>query len=58
MIACILIQGFALRAALRAQPGLSLRPAALAPAAGEEPILGPVTAAAESLGVLPGMRLG
>src|SRR5947207_1739805 len=58
VIACILIPGFELRAALRKQPGLALRPAALAPAAGTEPLLGPVTAAAERLGVRPGMRLG
>ena len=44
VIACILIPGFELRAALRKQPGLALRPAALAPAAGTEPLLGPVTA--------------
>jgi protein ImuB len=58
VIACILIPGFELRAALRKQPGLALRPAALAPAAGTEPLLGPVTAEAERLGVRPGMRLG
>src|SRR3954464_5771414 len=58
LIACILIPGFELRAALRKQPGLALRPAALAPAAGTEPLLGPVTAEAERLGVRPGMRLG
>jgi len=58
MIACILVPGFALRAALRKQPGLALRPAALAPVAGTEPLLGPVTAEAERLGVRPGMRLG
>src|SRR5881398_863444 len=58
MIACILIPGFELRAALRKQPGLALRPAALSPAAGTEPLLGPVTAEAERLGVRPGMRLG
>src|SRR3954464_9363414 len=58
MIACVAIPGFELRAALRSRPKLSLRPAALAPAAGEEPLLGPVTAAAEALGVRPGMRMG
>ena len=46
MIACLLIPGFELRAALRKQPGLALRPAALSPEAGTEPLLGPVTAAA------------
>ena len=58
MVACLLIPGFELRAALRARPRLALVPAALAPEAGEEPLLGPVTAAAEVAGVKPGMRLG
>jgi protein ImuB len=58
MIACLAIPGFPLRAALRARPGLTTHPAALAPVAGEEPLLGPVTAAAEALGVRPGMRMG
>ena len=58
MVACLLIPGFELRAALRARPRLALVPAALAPEAGEEPLLGPVTAAAEAVGVKPGMRLG
>jgi protein ImuB len=58
MLGCIVIPGFELRAALRSRPGLVLRPAALAPAPGTEPLLGPVTAAAEELGVRPGMRMG
>jgi protein ImuB len=58
MVACILTPGFELRAALRARPGLALRPAALAPAEGEEPLVGPVTAAADAKGVKPGMRMG
>src|SRR3954453_5117384 len=58
MIACILIQGFDLRAALRDKPRLGLKPAALAPLPGTEPLLGPVTATAEAAGVRPGMRLG
>jgi protein ImuB len=58
MIACVLIPGFELRAALRPQPALALRPAALSPVAGTEPLLGPVTAAAEAAGVRVGMRLG
>lgn len=58
MIACLLIPGFELKAALRARPRLSLVPAALAPEPGAEPRLGPVTAAAEAAGVKPGMRLG
>src|SRR5213082_1359701 len=58
MIACLLIPGFELRAALRREPRLALRPAALAPLPGTEPLIGPVTAAAEQLGVRPGMRMG
>jgi protein ImuB len=58
MIACIVIPGFELRAALRSRTGLELKPAALAPAPGQEPLLGSVTAAAEAAGVKPGMRLG
>src|SRR6185295_8736032 len=58
MIACLLIPGFELRAALRKQPGLALRPAALSPVDGTEPVVGPVTAEAERLGVRPGMRMG
>src|SRR5262245_25382312 len=57
MIACILIPGFALRAALRSRPALELHPAALAPGPGKEPLLGPVTASADAAGVRPGMRL-
>jgi protein ImuB len=58
MIACIVIPGFELRAALRKRPRLQLEPAALAPEPGSEPLLGPITAAAEAAGVRPGMRLG
>jgi protein ImuB len=58
MIACLLIPGFELRAALRTRPRLALVPAALAPEPHEEPLLGPVTAAAEQVGVKPRMRLG
>jgi protein ImuB len=58
MIACLLIPGFELRAALRARPGLERRAAALAPLPGTEPLLGPVTTAAEAIGVRAGMRLG
>jgi nucleotidyltransferase/DNA polymerase involved in DNA repair len=58
MIACIAIPGFELRAALRDRPALALEPAALGPAPGAEQLLGPVTAAAEAAGVIPGMRLG
>src|ERR671936_2395302 len=58
MVGCIVIPGFELRAALRERPALALKPAALAPSPGSEPLLGPVTAAAEAAGVEPGMRLG
>ena len=58
MIACLLIPGFELRAALRERPRLALEPAALAPLPGTEPLIGAVTAAAEHVGVQPGMRLG
>jgi protein ImuB len=58
VIACILITGFELRAALRRRPRLALERAALAPMPGSEPLLGPVTVAAEEAGVRPGMRMG
>ncbi|HVM58109.1 MAG TPA: hypothetical protein VMT74_11620 [Gaiellaceae bacterium] len=58
MIACLSIPGFELKAALRRSPALALQPAALAPEPGVEPLVGPVTAAAEAAGVRPGMRLG
>lgn len=58
MIACVLIPGFELRAALRERPSLMLQPAALAPLPGKEAVLGAVTAAAEAAGVRPGMPLG
>jgi len=58
MIACLSISGFELKAALRRSPSLALHPAALAPEPGVEPLIGPVTAAAEAMGVRPGMRLG
>src|SRR4029078_13009061 len=72
MIACLAIPGFPLRAALRSRPSLAAAPAALAPpagaealigavtapAAGREPVIGPVTALAEAQGVRPGMRMG
>jgi len=58
MVACVLIPGFELRAALRDKPRLQTRPAALAPVPGSEPVIGTVTAAAASAGVRPGMGLG
>jgi protein ImuB len=58
VIACIVIPGFELRAALRERPRLQAEPSALAPEPGTEALLGPVTAAAEAAGIRPGMRLG
>src|SRR3954469_22532015 len=67
MIACLTIPGLELKAALQRTPSLALRPAALAPEPQGEPLLGPVTAAAEGAGVRAaaeaagvrrGMRLG
>jgi len=58
MIACLAIPGFPLRAALRSRPSLATEPVALGPRPGEEPVIGPVTAAAEAAGVKRGMRLG
>ncbi|MES1248341.1 MAG: DNA polymerase Y family protein [Actinomycetota bacterium] len=58
MIACLSIPGFDLKAAMRKQPALALKPAALAPEPGGEPVVGPVNATAELAGVQPGMRLG
>jgi len=58
MIACLSIPGFELKAALRKAPSLALRPSALSPEPGTEPLIGPVTPAAEAAGVHPGMRLG
>src|SRR5881398_21378 len=58
VIACLAIPGLELKAALRRTPTLALRPAALAPEPQGQPLLGPVTAAAEAAGVRPGMRLG
>src|SRR3954462_5491507 len=58
MIASLSIPGLELKAALQRTPSLALRPAALAPEPQGEPVLGPVTAAAEAAGVRPGMRMG
>ena len=58
MIACLAIPGFELRAALRERPRFALEPAALAPEPGAEALIGSITAAAETAGVRPGMRLG
>ena len=57
MIACLNIQAFSLRAALRSRPELMRVPVALAPPPGSRPLLGACSAAAEEAGVRPGMRL-
>lgn len=57
MIACLNIQAFSLRAALRSRPELMRGPVALAPPLGSRPLLGACSAAAEEAGVRPGMRL-
>jgi nucleotidyltransferase/DNA polymerase involved in DNA repair len=57
MIGCVSIPAFPLRAALRNRTDARARPAALAPEAGEQPLVGACTAAAEAAGVRPGMRL-
>jgi protein ImuB len=58
VIACLSIPSFDLRAALLKRPALSIKPCALAPEPGGEPLVGPVNASAELAGVQPGMRLG
>jgi protein ImuB len=58
MIACLSIPGFDLKAAMRARPAVAVRPAALAPEPGGEPLVGAVNATAEVAGVQSGMRLG
>jgi protein ImuB len=57
MVACLSIPAFALRVPLLRRPELRDRPVALAPAPGEQPLLGSCTGAAERAGVRPGMRL-
>ncbi len=58
MIVCITVTGFPLRAALRARPRFDGAPSALVSEAGRRSRLGPVTQAAEALGVRAGMELG
>jgi len=57
MIACLAIPAFSLRAALRRRPDLLGQPVALAPAPGEQPLVGPCTEAAQRAGIFPGLRL-
>ncbi len=58
MVICVLYPRFELLAALGDRRALLSEPAALAPEAGREQVLGEVSAPAEAFGVVRGMRLG
>src|SRR4051794_15529460 len=58
MIVCVLFPRFALVAALGDRHALLAAPAALAPEPGRPQLVGEVSAAAETFGVSPGMRVG
>jgi protein ImuB len=58
MIVCILYPRFELLAALGDRRALISEPAALAPEAGREQVVGEVSAPAEAFGIVRGMRLG
>jgi protein ImuB len=58
MVVCVLYPRFELLAALGDRRALLSEPAALAPEAGREQVVGEVSAAAEAFGVVRGMRLG
>jgi protein ImuB len=58
MVVCVLYPRFELLAALRDRGALLSEPAALAPEAGREQLVGEVSAPAEAFGVVRGMRLG
>jgi protein ImuB len=58
MVVCVLYPRFELLAALGDRRALLSEPAALAPEAGREQVVGEVSAPAEAFGVVPGMRLG
>jgi protein ImuB len=58
MIVCVLYPRFELLAALGDRGALLSEPAALAPEAGREQLVGEVSAPAEAFGVVRGMRLG
>jgi protein ImuB len=58
MVVCVLFPRFELIAALGGRGALLAAPAALAPEAGREQVVGEVSAAAETYGVVRGMRLG
>ena len=58
MVVCVLYPRFELLAALGDRAALLSEPAALAPEAGREQVVGEVSAPAEAYGVVSGMRLG
>jgi protein ImuB len=58
MVICVLYPRFELLAALGDRRALLSEPAALAPQAGREQVVGEVSAPAEAFGVVRGMRLG
>src|SRR5688500_17551680 len=58
MIVCVLYPRFELLAALGDRRALLTEPVALAPEAGREQVVGEVSAAAETFGLVRGMRLG
>jgi protein ImuB len=58
MVVCVLYPRFELLAALGDRRALLSEPAALAPEAGREQMVGEVSAPAEAFGVVRGMRLG
>src|SRR5215207_6098815 len=58
MVVCVLYPRFELLARLGDRRALLAEPVALAPEAGREQVVGEVSAAAEALGVVRGMRLG
>ena len=58
MVICVLYPRFELLAALGDRQALLSEPAALAPEAGREQVVGEVSAPAEAFGVVRGMRLG
>ncbi|MFL5886037.1 MAG: hypothetical protein ACJ77M_13290 [Thermoleophilaceae bacterium] len=58
MVVCVLFPRFALVAALGDRQALLAEPAALAPEPGRPQLVGEVSAAAETFGVAPGMRVG
>ncbi len=58
MVVCVLLARFELLAALGDRRALLSEPAALAPEAGREQMVGEVSAPAEAFGVVRGMRLG